>query len=340
MFRSGVPTRSEQQEVFDRELKRRQREWAFNIVESDYYDYLRKEAAERLVDRIEDISRSFPLALELGCHRGHIYELLNANPGLDGKGGVGGIETLIQCDTSPSAIRHVAALAAAASSSSSPPSPSSSSRETAPLVETYTVLADEEFLPFKEGQFDIVLSSMNLHWVNDLPSTFLQIKNCLKPDGVFLGAMLGGSTLQELRYCFYLAEQERKGGLSPHASPLALASDVASLMQAAGFNLPTVDVDTVQISYPDAFTLMEHLGRMGEGTAAYNRHSAVGKDTFLAMASLYQEMYGLEDGSVRATFQVIYMIGWAPDAKQPKACKRGSATHSLKDLAGTPPAGG
>lgn len=206
------------------------------IDDSTYYDYLRKESATRLVDRIEDIYKSFPMALELGCHRGHVYDLLNEKQGLNGTGGIGGIETLVQTDISPFAVQSCVDRA--------------NKREAANEVQnvkSYSFLCDEQYLPFKDKQFDIVLSSMNMHWVNDLPSTLRQIKGCLKPDGVFLCSMLGGSTLEELRRCFYLAELERKGGISPHASPFARASDMAALMQGAEFQLPTVDVDTVKV---------------------------------------------------------------------------------------------
>lgn len=328
---SSLETRSllsSQIEVFDRSLKVRQREWSYTARESKYYDYLRAESAARLMDRIEDISRSFPLALELGCHRGHLCELIKANVGLNGTGGIGGIETLVQCDSSPTAIK----CAVSKSNNPAVSVPNTPEDAVKPLVTTHALLADEEFLPFKEGQFDIVLSNLNLHWINDLPSTMQQILKSLKPDGAFLGSMLGGNTLQELRYCFYLAEQERRGGISPHTSPFALASDVAALMQSAGFNIPTIDVDNVEVSYPNAFVLMEHLVRMGEGSASLNRQYSVGSDTFLSVAALYQKLYGLEDGSVKATFQIIYMIGWRPDESQPKPCKRGSATKSMKDI--------
>ena len=179
-FRSGPPRLNEQNAVFDRELKRRQREWAFNLPESDYYDYLKKEAAARLVDRIEDISRSFPLAMELGCHRGHVYDLLNAAPGLDGRGGIGGVELLVQCDNIASAVRQATVLPRPAPTSDAPSSSSVSTSSTSsgggPHVHTYSVLADEEFLPFKDGQFDMVISSMGLHWVNDLPGTLRQAR--------------------------------------------------------------------------------------------------------------------------------------------------------------------
>jgi SAM-dependent methyltransferase len=218
-------------DVFDRPLKKRLREWSFNVVDSSYYDYLRKESADRLIDRLEDISRSFPVALELGCHRGHIFDIIDGAEGLSGTGGVGGVEKLIQCDTSPAA----AFLA---------------SKKTGDLglVKPYGLICDEEFIPFKPKTFDAVLSNMYLHWINDLPSTLRQVRDVLKPDGVFLASMLGGDTLKELRYCLYLAEQERRGGFSPHTSPFAQASDIASLMQAAQFALPTVDVDTITVS--------------------------------------------------------------------------------------------
>ena len=226
-----------QPDVFDRKLKRRQRDWSLTGDDSTYYDYLRKESASRLVDRIEDIYKPFPMALELGCHRGHIFDLINEKQGLSGVGGIGGIETLVQCDISEFAVTSSIARENERKASGVPQN-----------VKSYSFICDEQYLPFKEKQFDIVLSSMNLHWVNDLPSTLRQIKSCLKPDGVFLCSMLGGSTLEELRRCFYLAELERKGGIGPHASPFARASDMAALMQGAEFQLPTVDVDTVKVS--------------------------------------------------------------------------------------------
>lgn len=311
--------KKQQSIVFDRDLKLRQRNWSLSIDESDYYDYLRKECAERLIDRLEDINRSFPLALEIGSHRGHLYSIINSRQGLNGKGGVGGIEELVQCDTSPLAVEYTERAY--------------QTLQKEPLtLSSSMILDDENKFPFEPASFDLVLSSMNMHWVNNLPGLLSEIKNVMKPDGCFVGCMLGGTTLKELRECFYLAEQERRGRLSPHASPFALASDVAALMQAAGFSLPTIDVDEITIGYPDAITLMKHLQKMGESSASLNRQLTVGKDTFLATAALYQEMYGQPDGTVPATFQVIYMIGWAPHDSQPKPCRRGSHTHSIKDI--------
>lgn len=233
--------RHQSTEIFDRQLKHRQRKLAFNLSDSDYYDYLRIEAASRLTDRLIDITRKFPLVLELGSHRSHILkELLiniDENQSIEENRAnniISGVETLIQCDFGD--IQDPNSLSGNIGISN-----------INKYLKTQQLIVDEEFLPFKENSFNLVISSLSLHWVNSLPSTLLQIKSILKPDGVFLGSILGGNTLQELRYCLYLAEEERRGGVCPHTSPFALASDIASLMQGAEFALPTVDVDTVTV---------------------------------------------------------------------------------------------
>ncbi len=224
-------------EVFDRQLKRRQRQMSYNMSNHDYYDYLRTEAGDRLLDRLDDITRSFPIALEIGSYRGYLLSGIESRQNLRGPGGLGGIENLVQCDLIDRHESHEASLFCGGDTN----------REGC-LVKAHTVKCDDEFLPFKENSFDLVLSSLTLHWTNDIPATLGQIKNILKPDGAFIGNMFSGGTLKELRHCFYLAEQERKGGFSPHGSPLAKASDVAYLMQNAGFSMPTVDVDEVTVS--------------------------------------------------------------------------------------------
>jgi len=219
-------------QVFDRQLKKRHKKIAFDLPESCYYDYLREESARRLVDRIEDIKRSFPNTLEVGCNREHIYQIISSN---NDCGPVGGIEQLIQCD-----LHHTSYIF-------DNKYIHCSNEDSSKRPNKFKVQCDEEFLPFQHNSFDLVLSSLALHWVNDLPSSLKQIYDTLKPDGVFIGSMLGGSTLQELKHCFYLAELERKGGISPHVSPYALASDVAGLIQSVGFTLPTIDVDTITV---------------------------------------------------------------------------------------------
>ncbi len=209
---------------------------------------------------------------------------------------------------------------------------------------TYKLVADEEQkLPFPDGTFDLVLSSTSMHWVNDLPGLWTEINRVLKPDGCFLFAMVGGMTLHELSFSLSAAELEREGGMSPHVGPFVNFSDVGSLLTGAGFNLTTVDVDTVKLAYPNAMVLMEHLQRMGENNACLNRRPFVGVDTFLAASCLYDRMYPLEGdgdgndgdsdrGSVEATVQVIYGIGWVPHDSQPKPKERGSAKHKVGDI--------
>ncbi|RYG57015.1 methyltransferase domain-containing protein [archaeon] len=182
----------------------------------------------------------------------------------------------------------------------------------------------EERLPFEDASFDIVLSSMALHWVNNLPGVFSEVRRVLKPDGVFIGAMPGQETLYELRSSFVLAEQERAGGVGAHVSPLVMISDVGNLLSGAGFAIPTVDTDPIVIGYPHAARMMEHLQSMGESNASVHMAEGAHFDTLLAAAATYQSQYGEEDGTVPASFDIINFIGWSPDSSQPKPLRRGS----------------
>lgn len=154
-------------------------------------------------------------------------------------------------------------------------------------------------------------------------------------------AMVGGTTLPELRASLVLSEMERDGGVSPHVGPFVALSDVGGLLGNAGFNLPTLDVDTITVAYPNAMVLMEHLQRMGEGNACITRRPRTSLDTFLAAACLYDEMFGIieEDGgtgtgekAVEASVQVIFAIGWSPHQSQQEPLARGSATHKMTDM--------
>jgi NADH dehydrogenase [ubiquinone] 1 alpha subcomplex assembly factor 5 len=133
-----------------------------------------------------------------------------------------------------------------------------------------------------------------------------------------------------------LGDQERQGGISPHISPFANVADVGGLLQGANFTLCTVDTDYIEVHYPNAFVLMEHLQKMGENNAVQSKGRVATRDSLLAAASIYQAMYANDDGSVPVTFQVIYMIGWTPHDSQPKPLRRGSAQRSLKELAYSP----
>uniref|UniRef100_A0AAV1TKU9 Methyltransferase type 11 domain-containing protein n=1 Tax=Peronospora matthiolae TaxID=2874970 RepID=A0AAV1TKU9_9STRA len=293
--------------IFNRAVKRQQRNNTALLENSDEYEYLKDEVARRLLDRLEDIERDFPLALDLGCGSGHLYKHLSVDDKL------GGIEKLVQCDVAERLLLR-------------------DDLETSTSLSTTRLVADEEFLPFPVHHFDLVMSSLSLHWVNDLESTFRQVLDTLKPDGAFIGAVLGGDSLQELRSAFILGDQERQGGVSPHISPFMHVANAGNLLSATGFNLCTVDTDYIQVDYPNAFVLMEHLRGMGENHAVTSRGSPATRDSLLAAASIYQSMFGQPDGTVPATFQVIYLIGWSPHASQQKPLRRGSAQHSLKEL--------
>jgi NADH dehydrogenase [ubiquinone] 1 alpha subcomplex assembly factor 5 len=253
--------------IFSRQLKRRHRNFAVNQQSSDdcsYYNYLREESNQRLVDRVDDINKTFPVGLEIGCYNGHLYDMINGFPSLRSeKGGIGGIERLIQCDLSSlfpvekdkraDSVEQKGNLDSQAErkldSKAKGKSDSQVEESSSPIVKRQYVQIDEEFLPFPPNTFDIVLSSLYLHWSNDLFSTLSGIHDVLKPDGVFIASMFGGNTLKELRQCFFLAEQERKGGISfLHTSPFPETLDIAAIVQNTGFTLPTVDVDTITVT--------------------------------------------------------------------------------------------
>uniref|UniRef100_A0A8C0ZXF4 Arginine-hydroxylase NDUFAF5, mitochondrial n=1 Tax=Castor canadensis TaxID=51338 RepID=A0A8C0ZXF4_CASCN len=258
--------------IFDRDLKRKQKNWAARQPEPMKFDYLKEEVGSRIADRVYDIARDFPLALDIGSGRGYIAQHLNKET----------VGKFFQTDIAENALKN--------------------SLETD--IPSVSVLADEEFLPFRENTFDLVVSSLSLHWVNDLPRALEQIHYVLKPDGVFVGAMFGGDTLYELRCSLQLAETEREGGFSPHISPFTAVNDLGHLLGKAGFNTLTVDTDEIQVNYPGMFELMEDL----------------------------QEMYRNEDGSVPATYQIYHMIGWKYHDSQARPAERGSATVSFGEL--------
>jgi NADH dehydrogenase [ubiquinone] 1 alpha subcomplex assembly factor 5 len=198
---------------------------------------------------------------------------------------------------------------------------------------TRHVLSDQESLPFESGSFDMVMSSLSMHWINDLPGVLAQINRVLKPDCPFIGAMLGGDSLFELRTSLQLAEQERKGGISPHVSPLADVRDVGGLLQKAGFKMLTVDVDDIIVDYPDTFALMKDLQATGENNAVLGREMGpISRDVLIATDAIYRELHGNEDGTIPATFRIIYMIGWHESPDQAKPLPRGSADINMKDI--------
>lgn len=194
---------------------------------------------------------------------------------------------------------------------------------------------DEEEVGADEAAYDLVTSVLSLHWVNDLPGALIQIRRALKPDGLFLGCLFGAGTLAELRTSFLEAEAEIMGGAAPRISPLPGLQDMAGLMQRAGFALPVVDVEPVTVRYDDPFALMKDLKGMGEQAAfAANEKSPrrpLSRRILARMAEIYAERFADPDGRLRATFNVVWLSGWAPAESQPKPLRPGSARHSMAD---------
>jgi len=283
---------------FDRvQLRRRRDRAAANFAA---HSFLAREVSARLAERLDDINRCFPVAVKLGCNNDPLAAHLS---------GLNGIEHLIQCDLSP-------AMVANASGS-------------------YRVVADEEWLPFASASLDLVISTLSLHWVNDLPGALIQIRRALRPDGLFLGAIFGGESLTELRQSLTRAETEIEGGISPRVAPFVEIRDLGALLQRAGFALPVVDRDTINVSYPDALTLMRELRGMGESNVLRERRPGFSRrSTMLTAAEHYREMFGDDSGRIPATFEVLYLAGWCPHESQQQPLKPGSGKVSLKTALG------
>lgn len=186
-----------------------------------------------------------------------------------------------------------------------------------------TVVADEELNPFAREAFDLVTSSMVLHWVNDLPGALIQIARTLTPDGLFLAAMLGGETLRELRVAFLEGEAETRGGVSPHVSPFVDVRDAGMLLQRAGFRDAVADVDSFTVTYSDPVKLMHELRGMGEANALRGRGKAfLPRATLLATAKAYGAQFRAAGGRVPATFQILTLTARAPDPQAALAAER------------------
>jgi SAM-dependent methyltransferase len=199
---------------------------------------------------------------------------------------------------------------------------------------THLMLEDspDETLPFQPGSLDLVISALALQFVNDLPGVLAQIRRALRPDGLLLAAMIGGDTLTELRQAFAAAEAECEGGVSPRVAPFADLRDVGGLLQRAGFALPVTDLDHIVVRYDNAVALMADLRRMGAtNILVERRRTPTRRATLLRMAQIYAERFADPDGRIRATYDVIWLSGWAPHESQPKPLQPGSAKASLED---------
>jgi SAM-dependent methyltransferase len=284
--------------LFDRTLLRRRLERAAPGFEP----FLKARAADDLVQRLAAVNRRFPLAVDLGARTGVFGRALAASEAADK------VERLIEADPSS------AMLAEAGDA---------------------RLVADEAHLPFAEESLDLVVSSLALHAVDDLVGALVQIRRVLKPDGFFLGALLGGSTLTELRQCLTAAEAEISGGAGPRVFPFLDSYDGAALLQRAGFALPVVDVDTVAVRYPHILKLMADLRAMGETNVLLERPRRALSRRLLARAGeLYAQRFAAPDGRLVATFEIITLTGWAPHPDQQQPLRPGSAKARLADALG------
>jgi SAM-dependent methyltransferase len=198
------------------------------------------------------------------------------------------------------------------------------------------VVADEEALPFRDSSLDFVVSGLALHFANDLPGVLAQIRRALKPDGLFLAALLGGETLTELRQAFAEAESEIEGGASPRVAPFADLRQIGALLQRVGFALPVTDVERVTVRYSSVFDLMHDLRRMGAAnTLVARRRVPLRRTTLMQMADVYARRFADADGRIRTTFDIVWLSGWAPHPNQQQPLRPGSAKARLADALGT-----
>ncbi len=284
--------------LFDRTLHRKR----LDRAAPRYAGFLKARAAEDAAWRLSAILRSFPLAVDLGSRDGAFGAALRAVEGADRVG------TLIEADLSPAMLRGRPGL---------------------------RVVADEERLPFRDESLDLVVSLLSLHWTNDLVGALVQIRRTLKPDGLFIGAFLGGATLAELRQSLLEAEEEVTGGAGPRVSPFADALDAAGLLQRAGFALPVSDIDRVTVRYDHPLKLMADLRAMGETNVLLDRSRRPLSRRVLSRAfEIYRERFADKDGRLPASFEIVSATGWAPHPDQQKPLRPGSAKASLAEALG------
>jgi SAM-dependent methyltransferase len=286
--------------LFDRALHRAR----LDRAAPDYAaaDFLKARAAGDVVMRLETILRRFPLAVDLGARNGHFFKALSES---DARAN---IDTLIEADLSGRMLGG---------------------------RNTLRVVADEERLPFGDGTLDLIVSTLSLHWTNDLVGALIQIRRALKPDGLFVGAIFGGATLTELRQCLLAAESELTDGASMRVSPFADAIDAAGLLQRAGFALPVADVDRVKVRYSHPLKLLRDLRAMGETSVLLDRsRKPLSRKVLFRAMELYAERFAEADGKVPATFEIVSVTGWAPHESQQKPLRPGSAKMRLADALG------
>lgn len=282
-------------QLFDRALLRQRRKKAATTLEN--VDYLLDYVHGDFLDRLSVIMRSFPYVLNLGSHHGKLTEHLIT---LDNIDAVFSLDSVFEMVSQANELQ---------------------------------INGDEECLPFKTESLDLIVSALSLQFVNDLPGSLSQIRQCLKPDGAFIAALLGGESLAELRHIFLMAEEELYGGASPRIAPFVDVRDMGHLLQRAGFALPVSDRDVVKVRFDSARHLMKELQAMGASNVMIDRarkHNS--KRLFQRIDELYAEHYSEGDGRIYANFELVYLMGWAPHPDQQKPLQPGSGAINLKDV--------
>lgn len=280
--------------LFDRSLLRRRRaRFASEIGEREF---LIAHVAREIADRVGLMLREFPRALDLGAYHG----LLGCT--------VGALPSVGEVAYAESVFDYAARC----------PKP--------------RVVCDEDLLPFKDGSFNLIVSGLALHRVNDLPGSLIQIRRALKPDGLFIGAALGAQALMELRECLLEAEEEIEGGASPRVSPFGDVRAYGALLQRAGLALPVADAEDLNVTYASPRDLMREIRSLGGGNVLLARSKApLQRRTLLRAEDIYRARFGTADGKIKATFQFVFMSGWGPDASQQQPLRPGSAKARLAD---------
>lgn len=289
------------QKPFDRNLVRLHRDRA--AKDRTFDDFLENEVAERLADRLLDIKREFSSVLVLGCKRGRLTKLVRALlPNA----------SITQGDLSPAMVEL-----------------------TSLQTGIPAVVIDEENLEFADHQFDLVISNLSLHWVNDLPGCLLQIGHKLKPDGLFLASLIGGDSLASIRSAFLEAEMDLTGGASPRFSPVLDLREAAALLQRVGLALPVADLDRINVSYGTGLKLLHDLRGMGEVCALNQgiKHFTSRSTLMAALAKL--EVEKDQNGRLPVNFDILFLTGWRPDSSQQQPLRPGSAKSRLADALGS-----
>jgi len=286
--------------IFDRALIRRRRRRAEALGPASF---LLDRVAADLAERLQAVLRGFDLAVDLGTPSEAVRTALRELPSI---GTIIAADAIFKC------------------------APAGADKD------EIFVVADEEALPFRDTSLDLVVSALALQFVNDLPGVLVQIRRALKPDGLFLAALLGGETLTELRQAFAAAESEVEGGISPRVAPFADLRDLGTLLQRAGLALPVTDTDRLTVRYDTVFDLMHDLRRMGATNALLDRRRApLKRATLMRMAGIYGQRFADADGRVRATFEIVWLSGWAPHPRQQRPLQPGAAKARLAEALGT-----